>query len=95
MSIALATVSASTAQIGLPGRDGRRRADSELKVLPPGLEPTRLVGAEPAWPVRTTAKDHPVPGVPPSAALGTVNVIHRVTCVPRIATVPTVTPRHR
>src|SRR6202522_1710996 len=75
-SIAFARVVGSTAQIGLvpptahtpkvyaPGVAVKARAWSELK---------------PSWPVRTTAKDHPAPGVP-NVACGSAIVTGPAVC---------------
>ena len=57
-----------------------------------GVKPRAWSGLKPSWPVRTTVKPQPDPGVPPSAVFGTLNVMYRVMAFAPIVIVPTVAP---
>jgi hypothetical protein len=67
----------------------RRRADAELEALSVGWKPRAWSELTPSWPVSTTVKPQPGPGVP-SAAFGTAKVMLREIALPRMPIVPSV-----
>ena len=56
-----------------------------------GWKPRAWSSLKPSWPVRTTVKPQPGPGVP-SDAFGTLKVMKREIAFAEIVTVPSVAP---